>query len=50
LPPSLMLFIFASIIENGAGTGWTLKYKELLKGDFEAIKLFSMHESLQEII
>lgn len=24
LPPSLLLFIFASIIENGAGTGWTL--------------------------
>jgi len=24
LPPSLLLFIFASLIENGAGTGWTL--------------------------
>jgi cytochrome c oxidase subunit 1 len=24
LPPSLLLFIFASCIENGAGTGWTL--------------------------
>ena len=24
LPPSLLLFIFASIIENGVGTGWTL--------------------------
>ena len=24
LPPSLLLFLFASLIENGAGTGWTL--------------------------
>lgn len=24
LPPSLCLFLFASMIENGAGTGWTL--------------------------
>jgi group I intron endonuclease len=24
LPPSLLLFVFASLIENGAGTGWTL--------------------------
>ena len=24
LPPSLILFVFASTIENGAGTGWTL--------------------------
>ena len=50
LPPSLILFLFASGIENGAGTGWTLKCKELLFGDLEAIKLFSMHEPLQEII
>jgi hypothetical protein len=24
LPPSILLFVFASLIENGAGTGWTL--------------------------
>lgn len=47
LVPSLFLFLFASVIENGAGTGWTLKYKELLRGDSEAIKLFSLRETLQ---
>jgi hypothetical protein len=46
LPPSLLLFLFASGIENGAGTGWTLKDKELLFGDKEEIKLFSMRETL----
>ena len=46
LPPSLLLFLFASGIENGAGTGWTLKDKELLFGDKEGIKLFSMRETL----
>ena len=36
------------MIENGAGTGWTLNNdKELLYGDIEAIKLFSMREPLQ---
>ncbi len=44
LPPSLILFVFASVIEGGAGTGWTLLGKELLLGDQEAIKLFSMRE------
>ena len=48
LPPSLILFLFASGIENGAGTGWTLNGRELLWGDPEAIKLFSMiREHLQ---
>lgn len=48
LPPSLILFIFASTIENGAGTGWTLAAgMELLWGDSEAIKLFSMRETPQ---
>ena len=48
LIPSLVLFLFAAMIENGAGTGWTLnKDKELLYGDIEAIKLFSMREPLQ---
>ncbi len=48
LIPSLLLFVFSAIIENGAGTGWTLKVdKELLLGDLEAIKFFSMHEYLQ---
>lgn len=48
LPPSLLLFVFASGIEGGAGTGWTLYGgKELLLGDQEAIKLFSMREILQ---
>jgi hypothetical protein len=48
LPPSLLLFVFATGIENGAGTGWTLKVDgELLWGDSEAIKLFSMRETLQ---
>ena len=43
-----MLFVFASLIENGAGTGWTLNGRELLWGDPEAIKLFSMiREHLQ---
>lgn len=46
LPPSLILFVFATLIENGAGTGWTLKVDgELLWGDSEAIKLFSMRGS-----
>ena len=48
LPPSLILFLFASGIENGAGTGWTLYIgKELLLGDLEAMKLFSMRENPQ---
>jgi len=43
LIPSIVLFIFAINIENGVGTGWTLNNdKELLWGDLEAIKLFSM--------
>lgn len=50
LIPSLALFLFAGGIENGAGTGWTLECKEFLYGNIEAIKLFSLHESLQEII
>jgi hypothetical protein len=49
LVPSLLLFIFSATIENGAGTGWTLKDRELLRGDFKAIKLFSMREHLQVI-
>lgn len=48
LVPSLLLFVFSAIIENGAGTGWTLKMdRELLRGDSEAIKLFSMRRPLQ---
>lgn len=48
LIPSLFLFVFSAIIENGAGTGWTLKInKELLLGNLEAIKLFSMRKILQ---
>ena len=48
LPPSLILFLFASGIENGAGTGWTLNMDgELLWGDSEAIKLFSMRGNPQ---
>lgn len=48
LIPSLVLFLFAATIENGAGTGWTLNNdKELLYGDIEARKLFSMREPLQ---
>ena len=48
LIPSLLLFLFAAMIENGAGTGWTLNMdRELLYGDIEAIKLFSMREPLQ---
>lgn len=44
----MVLFLFAAMIENGAGTGWTLNNnKELLYGDIEAIKLFSMRETLQ---
>ena len=48
LVPSLLLFVFSATIENGAGTGWTLKYRELLRGDSKAIKLFSMRELLLE--
>lgn len=50
LIPSLFLFVFASGLEDGAGTGWTLFWetgKELLWGDLEAIKLFSMREFFQ---
>ena len=48
LIPSLLLFVFSAIIENGVGTGWTLPGDmELLWGDSEAIKLFSMHRYLQ---
>ena len=47
LPPSLLLLIFSACIEGGAGTGWTLlKDKVLLFGDLEAIKLYSMRETL----
>ena len=46
LIPSLVLFIFASIIENGAGTGWTL-IREFICGDIDIIKLFSMREHPQ---
>lgn len=47
LIPSLVLFVFSSCIEDGAGTGWTLYMdKELLLGDQEAIKFFSMRENL----
>jgi hypothetical protein len=43
-----VLFIFAGGIENGVGTGWTLNIdRELLWGDSEAIKLFSMREDPQ---
>jgi len=47
LPPSIVLFLFAGGIENGAGTGWTLNNRELLWGDPEAIKLFSLREPFQ---
>ncbi len=48
LIPSLLLFVFSAIIENGVGTGWTLKIdKELLLGNLEAIKFFSMRKILQ---
>ena len=42
--------MFASGIENGAGTGWTLYDRELLFGNLEAIKLFSMREHLQILL
>ena len=45
MPPSLILFLFASGIENGAGTGWTLKgIREFFYGDIKISKLFSMRE------
>jgi hypothetical protein len=48
LIPSIVLFLFAGGIENGVGTGWTLKMdRELLWGDSEAMKLFSMRENPQ---
>jgi hypothetical protein len=48
LIPSIVLFLFAGGIENGVGTGWTLYMdRELLWGDSEAIKLFSMRENPQ---
>ena len=48
LIPSIVLFLFAGGIENGVGTGWTLNTdRELLWGDSEAIKLFSMRENPQ---
>jgi cytochrome c oxidase subunit 1 len=48
LPPSLLLFLFASVIENGAGTGWTLKEnRELFYGDIKQSKFFSVREHLQ---
>jgi hypothetical protein len=51
LLPSLLLFLFASVIENGAGTGWTLKEnRELFYGDIKKSKLFSMREPLLIII
>jgi hypothetical protein len=47
LPPSLLLLVFSAIIEGGVGTGWTLlKDKVLLFGNLEAIKLYSMRETL----
>lgn len=51
LPPSLILFILASVIENGAGTGWTLKVdKELFYSDIKKSKLSSMRRTLQIIL
>ena len=51
LPPSLLLLIFSACIEGGAGTGWTLlNGKELLFGNLEAIKLYSMRETLVVLI
>lgn len=48
MPPSLLLFLFASGIENGAGTGWTLKgNREFFYGDIEKSKFFSMREPFQ---
>jgi hypothetical protein len=47
LPPSLLLLIYSASLEGGAGTGWTLlESKELLFGNLEAIKLYSMRETL----
>jgi hypothetical protein len=47
LPPSLLLLIFSTCIEGGAGTGWTIfKDKSLLWGNSKAIKLYSMHRTL----
>lgn len=46
LPPSLLLLIYSASLEGGAGTGWTLlESKELLFGNLEAIKLYSMREN-----
>jgi hypothetical protein len=51
LPPSLLLLIFSACIEGGVGTGWTLlKDKVLLFGNLEAIKLYSMRETLEVYI
>ncbi len=51
LPPSLILLVFSACIEGGAGTGWTLlKDKVLLFGNLEAIKLYSMRETLEAYI
>ena len=48
LIPSILLFLFASVIENGAGTGWTLKeIREFFYGDIKKSKLFSMREHPQ---
>ena len=48
LIPSLILVVISTYIESGAGTGWTLnKNRELLIGDYKAIKLFSMRGYLQ---
>jgi hypothetical protein len=50
LIPSIVLFLFAGGIENGVGTGWTLNMdRELLWGDSEAIKLFSMRGNPQAL-
>mgnify|MGYP002349717168 FL=1 len=48
MPPSLLLLVFSACIEGGVGTGWTLlKDKVLLFGNLEAMKLYSMRETLE---
>jgi len=50
LPPSLILLVFAACVEGGVGTGWTVKDKQLLWGNSEAIKLYSMRRTLDILI
>lgn len=48
LIPSIVLFLVAGGLGDGVGTGWTLNMdRELLWGDSETIKLFSMRENSQ---